>query len=43
MNCKYLGVEVTRDGALQSEIKHEVCKVARLSGCLNDTIWRFKY
>jgi hypothetical protein len=36
-------VEVTSDGALQSEVKHQTYKAARLSGCLNDTIWWNKY
>jgi hypothetical protein len=43
MNFKYLEVEVTGDVALQSKVKHEVYKAARLSGCLNGTIWRNKY
>jgi hypothetical protein len=43
INVKYLGVEVTSDGAQQSEVKHQAYKAARLCGCLNDTIWRNKY
>jgi hypothetical protein len=43
MNFKYFRVEVTSDGALQSEVKHQAYKAHRLSGCLNDTIWQNKY
>jgi len=33
----------TSDGASQSEVKYQAYKAAKLSGCLNDTIWRNKY
>jgi len=33
----------TSDGASQSEVKYQAYKAAKLSGCLNDTIWRYKY
>jgi hypothetical protein len=38
MNFKYLGVEVTSDGSLQSGANHQAYEAARLSGCLNDTV-----
>jgi hypothetical protein len=43
MNFIYLGLEVTSNGALQSGIKHQAHKAAKLFGCLNDTLWRNKY
>jgi hypothetical protein len=43
MNIKYLGMKVTSDGALQSEVKHQAYKATKLSGCVNDTIWHNKY
>lgn len=36
-------MEVTRNGALKSEVKHQACKAAKLSICLNDTIYQNKY
>jgi hypothetical protein len=36
-------VEITSNGELQSEVKHQAYKGARLSGCLNDIIWKNKY
>jgi hypothetical protein len=40
---KYFGTEITSNGALQSEVQHQVHKSARISGCLNDAIWPNKY
>jgi siderophore synthetase component len=43
MKFKYLVTEITSSGAIQSEAQHQAHKAARISGCLNDTMWRDKY
>jgi hypothetical protein len=43
MSLRYLGVKVTSNGALKSEVKHQACKAVRLSGYLYDTVYRNKY
>jgi hypothetical protein len=42
MSLKYLGVEITSNGTLQSEVKHQAYKGSRLLGCLNDIMWKNK-
>jgi hypothetical protein len=42
MKFKYLGTEVTSNGAVQSEVQQQANKAARMSGCLNDMIWKNK-
>jgi hypothetical protein len=43
MSLRYLEVEATSNGVLKSEVKHQACKAARLSGCLKNTMYRNKY
>jgi hypothetical protein len=43
MEFKYLGTEITSNGALQPEVQHRAHKAARISGRLNDTAWLDKY
>jgi hypothetical protein len=43
MRTFYLGTDITRNGAMQPEIRHQAHKAVRIPGCLNDRIWRNKY
>ena len=39
----YLGVEISSNGNLREVVKTQVTKGARISGCLNNLIWRNRY
>ena len=39
----YLGVEISSNGNLREEVKTQVTKGTRISGCLNNLIWRNRY
>jgi hypothetical protein len=42
LKIKYLGID-TSQGLLQDEVKGQINKANRISGCLNDTVWNNKY
>jgi hypothetical protein len=39
----YLGVQITSSNDLTTEVRHQVIKASRISGCLNETIRSNKY
>ena len=39
----YLGVNITCSRNLVKEIKTQAQKAARMTGCLNDLVWRNRY
>ncbi|XP_044749778.1 uncharacterized protein LOC123310376 [Coccinella septempunctata] len=43
MNVSYLGVETSSNRCVANEVDSQVKKAARISGCLQDVIWRNKY
>jgi hypothetical protein len=43
MEFKYVGTEITSNGALQPDVQHRAHKASRISGRLNDTERRDKY
>lgn len=43
MCFQYLGFQLSSSGLLQTEILNQITKANRVSGYLNDTIWRNKY
>lgn len=43
MSCNYLGVFITSDRNANQEMKQEVMRCSRISGCLRDVTWRNKY
>lgn len=40
---QYLGVGISSYGNLQKEVREHTMKASRISGCLNDIVWRNKY
>ena len=43
MEFKYLGVIITSSGDLVREVKTQAQQAARVTGSLNDLVWRNKY
>lgn len=43
MKFKYLGIELSGFGDVESEVRQQTNKALRVAGCLNDTIWKNKY
>ena len=43
MEYNYLGVNITTLGNLVEKNKTQAQKLARVTGCLNDLVWRNKY
>ena len=39
----YLGTEIRSDKNLSEEVRTQVYKAARISGCLKDLVWRNKH
>ncbi|XP_057653803.1 uncharacterized protein LOC130892403 [Diorhabda carinulata] len=42
-DIKYLGIELTGYGDIETEVRQQTIKAARVAGCLNDTVWKNKY
>jgi len=42
-NFNYLGAEISAERELKQEVRTQVMKAARISGCLYNTIWRNKH
>jgi hypothetical protein len=38
LKIKYLDIDITSQGLLQDEVKGQIKKANRISGCLNDTV-----
>ena len=38
-SLNYLGVQITSSKDLTTEVRHQVIKASKISGCLNETIW----
>jgi hypothetical protein len=43
LKIRYLGIDITSQGLLEDEVKYQINKANRISGCLNDTVWGNKY
>ena len=43
MKFKYLGVEISGYGDVETEVREQTNKAARIAACLNNTIWRNKH
>ncbi|XP_057653777.1 uncharacterized protein LOC130892390 [Diorhabda carinulata] len=43
MKFKYLGIEISGYGDIETEVRQQTIKAARAAKCLNDTIWENKY
>ncbi|XP_030746595.1 uncharacterized protein LOC115875314 [Sitophilus oryzae] len=43
MKFKYLGIELSGYGDIETEVRLQTTKAMRVAGCLNDTIWKNKY
>ena len=43
LKIKYLGIDITSQGLVEDEVKGQINKDNRISGCLNDTVWNNKY
>ena len=39
----YFGVKIVSSGNVATEIKTQVQKAARVTGCLNELVWKNKY
>jgi hypothetical protein len=43
LKIKYLGIDIISHGLLQDEVKGQINKANKISGCLNNTVWNNKY
>ena len=43
MSFTFLGIQVTSHRDLETEVKHQAIKAAKISGCLNSAIWSNRY
>ena len=43
MKFKYLGVEIFGYGDVETEVREQTNKAARIAECLSNTIWRNKH
>ena len=43
MKFKYLGVDISGYGDVETEVREQTNKVARVAACLDNTIWRNKH